>query len=119
MKMARYRTNKQTNVFDTSVRKIFLSMFVEMLSPILIPFRCLRVCFTNYIFTLYVYTFTVENVKALTFNTALTGVVEQKNPGHATSREERRDAIINAVDSSGADVVCLQEVWHTITSMTR
>ena len=69
------------------------------------------------LFLIYVYTFIVANVQALTFNTALIGIVEQNNPGLATSREERRDAIINAVASSGADVVCLQEVWHTIITI--
>ncbi|XP_052780384.1 uncharacterized protein LOC128217335 [Mya arenaria] len=50
------------------------------------------------------------NFKALTFNTGLLGVVEQKNPDHDTSREDRRDVIIEAVRSSNADVVCLQEI---------
>jgi len=66
------------------------------------------------VFLIYVCSFTVANIKALTFNAALLGQVEQNNPGLSTSREERRDAIINAVETSEADVVCLQEVWHTI-----
>ncbi|XP_052761689.1 uncharacterized protein LOC128204317 [Mya arenaria] len=49
-------------------------------------------------------------IKALTFNTGLLGVVEQKNPDHETSREDRRDVTIEAVRSSNADVVCLQEI---------
>ncbi|KAH3815466.1 uncharacterized protein LOC127835373 isoform X2 [Dreissena polymorpha] len=51
-----------------------------------------------------------KKVKALTFNTGLTGVVEMKNPGHDTSRADRRAAIIDAIRVEEADIVCLQEV---------
>ncbi|XP_052819158.1 uncharacterized protein LOC128245008 isoform X2 [Mya arenaria] len=51
-----------------------------------------------------------ETLKVLTFNTALTGVIERFFPDAMTSREMRRDAIMGAVRDSGADLVCLQEI---------